>query len=128
MGEIQQTAISPIGSSTATVNMGHNMANMSWVMAQVSVGTDPFVPGATAIISKGSQKITSTPVGSADGATGDPPILLGAGETLTVNWTGLDATQQVICSATGYYNEIPLTYLSTSLGGQGAIQPSNPYG
>lgn len=127
MGEYQQTAVSPIGSTTAKVTMGHSLANMSWIVAQVSVGTTPFVPGATAIISKGSQNITSTPVGSADGATGAPSIPLGAGEELTTTWTGLDSTIQVICSATAYYDEVPLVSLPFSLGGQAPLQSGNPY-
>jgi hypothetical protein len=87
-GEYLADGVVPIGQTSVTVAFGPGSRNRTWTVSQVSVEMVNAPLGASCELRKGDRLITFL-IATGDVGAGDPPIVLTAGETLTVKWSGV---------------------------------------
>ncbi len=92
------SATSVPGSTTATATFTTNGIDM--LIQQISVQNTAGVGQAEVFLDNAF--VCGSSQGWIDSADGDPPIVMSAGATLTVVWTGLPAASSVGCVATFY--------------------------
>lgn len=88
MALADQTLSVTVGAAgTATASVQTKTKFQTWTVSQVSVEMATAPIGATCDVRKGGALITPL-IPTGDAATGDPPITLRPGETMTVNFAG----------------------------------------
>lgn len=102
MPDFTQSTIAD-ASGNASIAVGHIPSGVVWVVWQVAVETSPARPGCTATITKNLRYLSSTNLGSGASAQGPPAISLKGGDSLAVNWAGMQPGDTAIVSV--YYNE-----------------------
>lgn len=122
-----QTFSITASSSPASLSIGHQLSGMMWIVGQVSIGSNPVRGGVTGTISlNGAIPITSTAVASSgDAASGPPSVPLYAGDNMTVTWTGVQSGD--ICSALIIYQEVSVSSVPSTYGGQESVIPNPAY-
>jgi hypothetical protein len=78
------------GIATAVVQPGPP-STLTWVIAQISIETDPFRAGAAATITRNGRLVTSSSIASADTAYGPPAVAMNSGDNISCTWAGLQA-------------------------------------
>lgn len=73
------------GTAQARIQTGSKFR--TWTISQVSVELAAAPIGATCDVRKNGTLITPL-IATGDAASGDPPVVLRPGDTLTVNWAG----------------------------------------
>lgn len=72
---------------TCTVTIAPTQSFMTWIIGQITVEMPNAPIGSTCSLRKrGALVSAAVPTGDAIG--GDPPLVLRAGETATITWTG----------------------------------------
>jgi hypothetical protein len=89
------------GAAIITVTPTHNVP---WLIYQVSAAQMSAPSGAAAVMRKNGAFVTYF-VPTGDAAGGDPPVLLGPGDRLTLEWTL--CTPGDVASALIFYDRIP---------------------
>lgn len=89
------------GNGIATLT--HGIAGIEWVVSQVATSTNPAGLATVTILVNGLPCTTPVQVASGAAASGDPPIVIGGKDTMTVQWTG--AVPNANLFAAVYYDE-----------------------
>jgi hypothetical protein len=76
-----------LADGTLTLTIAPTQSYMTWIIGQITVEMPTAPLGATCELRKLGALVTPL-IPTADAAGGDPPVVLRAGESLTVKWTG----------------------------------------
>lgn len=76
-----------LADGTLTITIAPTQSFMTWIIGQITVEMANAPIGAVCVLRKRGALVTPL-IPTGDAAGGDPPLLLRAGETATVKWTG----------------------------------------